>query len=180
MISHASLLIQILLASHLNTLIDTIAQLRIDTFKEYPYLYSGTLEGERDFLQTYNEHQHEMVGQATVDGTLAGILTGKPLSIFPEATDLFKKEGLNPEEYYYFGEIIILSDFKNKSVDTQLFNNLEQQVKQWGYTKACLMIATDQQNHSMRPASYEDYEASLCKRLGYVKTTITISLTWPP
>jgi hypothetical protein len=48
-----SLLLQIFLAPQLDFLIDTIGQLRLETYKDYPYFYYGTLELEREYLQLY-------------------------------------------------------------------------------------------------------------------------------
>ena len=38
----------------LNNYIDNIARLRIEVFRDFPYLYDGTMEYERNYLQTYS------------------------------------------------------------------------------------------------------------------------------
>ncbi|MEK9766417.1 MAG: GNAT family N-acetyltransferase, partial [Thalassolituus sp.] len=39
--------------SDIATFLDDIAALRIQVFREFPYLYEGTAEYEKNYLQTY-------------------------------------------------------------------------------------------------------------------------------
>ena len=41
--------------------LDGLGRLRISVFREYPYLYDGTLEYERDYLKTYARSQESLV-----------------------------------------------------------------------------------------------------------------------
>src|SRR5262245_61817705 len=41
--------------------LDALGRLRITVFREYPYLYDGTLAYEREYLQTYVNSAHSLV-----------------------------------------------------------------------------------------------------------------------
>lgn len=173
-----SLLLQIFLAPQLDFLIDTIGQLRLETYKDYPYFYYGTLELEREYLQLYNESKDGMVAQAEIDGKLAGVLTGKPLCAFEQAAQFFEDAGYDPKEYYYFGEIIVIPQFRRLGIARKLFAMLEQKIRELGYKKVCFMIIDEQEIDSLKPENYED-PTLLSMHLGYSKMNIVMSHDWP-
>ena len=55
----------------INPYIDALAQLRIDVFREYPYLYDGEMEYERRYLQTFGQAPDSLL-VVVLDGEAVG------------------------------------------------------------------------------------------------------------
>lgn len=164
-----------------SSMLDTVSQLRMEAFKEYPYLYEGDKDYESHYTNIYTQEQ-AIVVKAIVDGNLAGIITGIPLvedaKNFPEETEIFMQHNFDPNGFYYIGEVIVLSQHKLKNIGTQLFKKLEQQAYEWGYRNFCLVTIEHEKNHPLRPLDYQDSD-SFFQKLGYVKTEIKIPAKYP-
>src|SRR5690606_26711787 len=64
---------------------DDLAALRIEVFRDFPYLYDGDRDYERRYLTTYLEAPGAVVVGAVADGALVGAATGSPLTQHEEA-----------------------------------------------------------------------------------------------
>ena len=63
----------------LDAALDDVAGLRIDVFRAWPYLYDGSLDYERRYLENYADNDAAVLVGA-FDGTkLVGAATGTPL-----------------------------------------------------------------------------------------------------
>ena len=83
--------------------LDPLAGLRLNIFREYPYLYDGQLEDERRYLSGYADQG--LVLLALDAGRVAGAITGMPLAKESEAfVAPFRNAGLAPEQFYYIGD----------------------------------------------------------------------------
>ncbi len=93
------------LAPHL----DALGRLRIAVFREYPYLYDGTLEYERAYLQSYLDSPRSLVVLAFDGDEVIGATTCVPLADEgPEFQAPFLASGIPVEQVCYFGESILL------------------------------------------------------------------------
>ncbi|MDN3504706.1 MAG: hypothetical protein P0S95_03925 [Rhabdochlamydiaceae bacterium] len=63
----------------LKDLLPHIAKLRIEVFKEFPFLYEGTVEEEMPSLKKYFDMNDGLVVVATSDNKIVGLSTGYPL-----------------------------------------------------------------------------------------------------
>ena len=68
-----------LTGSDVLNVLDELAHLRIQVFREFPYLYDGDLTYERDYLQTYADSPNAVVVIARNQGRVIGASTGLPL-----------------------------------------------------------------------------------------------------
>ena len=59
--------------------VEDLAKLRIKVFREYPYLYDGDLDYEKDYLATYLDSERSLVGLTFSNHKLVGATT----CIFP-------------------------------------------------------------------------------------------------
>src|SRR3990167_4137978 len=86
--------------------IEAVSRLRIQIFKEYPYLYEGELDYERRYMQGYTSDDKAMIAIARVDGILAGVSTGIPLvsdsEIVSDAKKVFSQENIDIGDFYYY------------------------------------------------------------------------------
>jgi GNAT superfamily N-acetyltransferase len=162
--------------------IETVSKLRIEAFKEYPYLYMGELDYERQYMRGYTKDDRAMIAIATCDGKLAGISTGIPLTsdseIVSEAKIIFLNENIDIEDYYYYGELIILPEFKGKGILTKLLSAQDELIRSWGYKHACGLTVVREDNHPLKPAGYKS-PYKIGERLGYKRTNIRTQFDWP-
>ncbi len=159
-----------------------IALQRITAFKEFPYLYFGNYEYEKNYLKTFGNDAHDAVAIAFCGGKPVGLLTGMALvnfeSTMPGTVAGFTEVQLDPSLFYYFGEVIVLPEFQNKGIGKQLFNALEAHAHTVGYELFSFMTVIRSDDHPQRPSNYfsPDY---IWNQLGYYKTSIVVPLDWP-
>ena len=162
--------------------IDFIAQLRIVTFKEFPYLYQGNLEYEKKYLSGYSSTENSMIAIAWIDNKIAGISTGIPLisdsDIVAGAKDLFIKHQINPENYYYYGETIILPKYRGLGLSKKIFSAQDKKAKDLGFHYACMMTVIREMNHPLIPSDYKSPEP-LWRKLGFAKNGLKATFNWP-
>jgi GNAT superfamily N-acetyltransferase len=146
-----------------------LAQLRITVFRDWPYLYDGTLAYEQDYLAKF-AHARDAVVVAARDGdTIVGVATASPLR---EHTDkfapLFADRGFDPNRIFYFGESVLLAAYRGRGI-----GHAEAQARKCSaggkpYTHSAFCGVVRPTDHPARPASYVRLDAFWAKR-GYVK-----------
>ena len=72
--------VRALTGAELEAHLDDVARLRIAVFRDWPYLYDGTLDYERAYLTTYRDNP----GALLVGAFDAGLLVGASTSTFME------------------------------------------------------------------------------------------------
>lgn len=159
--------------------IDLIAQWRIEYFREFPYLYQGNLDYERKYLRHYALDPKATVIVARHQNEILAAVTGIPLSsetsIIADLKHLHKDVSL--DEYYYLGEIIIPPRFRRIGLMRSLCEKQELIVKEWGFSKMCLLTVDREKDHPLAPANYKSSDDKFA-HLGYHKTNMTIELHW--
>ena len=111
--------------------------MRIVVFRAFPYLYDGDFAYERRYLKTYMESPGAVVVGAYEGRQLVGAATGSPLADhFSEFSEPFAKAGLAPEQYFYFGESVLLPAFRGRGVGVRFFDEREQAAQEKAKKKA--------------------------------------------
>ncbi len=86
--------------------LDELAELRIRIFRDYPYLYDGSAEYERDYLDRYARSKQSVVVLAMEYNRLIGAATGLPLNdADPEFVAPFERHGPPPRAGVLFWRI---------------------------------------------------------------------------
>lgn len=159
---------------------DDLARLRIGVFREFPYLYDGTIEHEREYLATYANSQGAVVVLALDDGKVVGMSTGIPMA---SETDEVKKPfiaaGYNPARIFYFGESVLLPQYRGQGAGVRFFEEREAQAKRVGGFDYCTFCAVERPvDHPRRPADYKPLNRFWENR-GYVhKPELSTTFTW--
>ncbi len=73
--------VRLLTGQEIISVLPFIAQQRIAAFREYPYLYLGTMETESPYLVLYSGWKDTAVALAYLDDKPVGLLTGMPYKI---------------------------------------------------------------------------------------------------
>lgn len=150
--------------------LDELGKLRIAVFREFPYLYDGTLEYERDYLQTYVRSAGSLV-VLVVDGqrNVVGATTCLPLrDEGPEFQQPFIQAGYDVEEVCYFGESILLPPLRGKGYGKAFFQRREAHVQRLGLRYSAFCAVDRPQDHPLRPADYRPLDSFWISQ-GYTK-----------
>lgn len=145
-----------------------LAALRITVFREYPYLYDGSEAYEREYLQRYFDCPECVFVLAWDGDRLAGASTGLPMR--HEVADFrrpFEAVGLDPGGVFYFGESMLLPDYRGRGVGHRFFDEREAWVRGLGgfrFTAFCAVVRPA--GHPLRPADYRPHDDFWAKR-GY-------------
>lgn len=94
----------------IEAVLPVLARLRIDVFREFPYLYDGDLAYEEAYLRSYIDAAECLVVLLEDDeGDVVGATTGLPMTLADPAFRVpFEKAGHDLDGIFYFGESIIL------------------------------------------------------------------------
>lgn len=162
--------------------IEQAAKLRLSEFKEFPYLYVGNMDAERKYLTCYSQDSHSIFAIAFCNNEIAGITTGIPLinnaGVTTNMPEIFKKNGFNPQDYYYCGEFIVLPKYRGQGIAKQLFTAQSDYIKKCGYKSLFLMTVDREPNHPLKPKDYVSTDP-LWEKLGFVKTHMKLQQSWP-
>ena len=97
--------------------LDALAALRLEGFRDWPYLYEGTLDYERQYLCTYANCPQALCVLAMADGKVVGASTALPLCDEPpEVQAPFLATGWDITRVFYFGESVLLRSFRGLGV----------------------------------------------------------------
>lgn len=149
--------------------LDDLARLRIAVFRDYPYLYEGDLGYEHRYLATYLQSPGAVVIGAYDGGELVGAATASPLTDhFEEFAEPFAARGLDPADYFYFGESVLRKTCRGRGVGVRFFEEREKAARAAGYGACVFSSVVRPVDHPMRPAGYVPLDAFWKKR-GYAR-----------
>ena len=114
----------------LMTYLHSIAKLRMDVFREYPFLEEPDLSLETVQLKQYLMSK-EAIGVLVFDNTtLVGASLGIPLALEKaEIQKPFRDRGDDTSTYYYFAESVLLKPYRNRGIGHHFFDVREAHVK---------------------------------------------------
>ncbi|WBO60379.1 GNAT family N-acetyltransferase [Acidocella sp. MX-AZ03] len=94
-----------------------LARLRIEVFREFPYLYDGDEAHERDYLQTYVRVKGAAIVLARIGERIVGAATCLPLSAETQAVKTpFLEAGIDISDIFYFGESVLEKAYRGRGL----------------------------------------------------------------
>ena len=149
--------------------IDGLGRLRIAVFREYPYLYDGSLEYEREYLKSYLNSPRSLVALVLEGGEVVGATTCVPMADEgPEFQEAFVKAGHDLGGICYFGESILLPAYRGRGLGREFFRRREAHARSLGMKIATFCAVDRAEDHPLRPAGYQPLDR-LWSGQGYVK-----------
>ncbi len=150
--------------------LDALGALRIAVFREFPYLYEGTLEYERAYLHTYAACPRSLVVLAIDNGSVVGATTCLPMAdAEPEFQSAFRSAGYNLDAICYFGESILLPAFRGQGVGREFFRRRESHAVRLGGIRLTAFCAVNRpEDHPRRPPGHRPLDA-FWRGMGYVR-----------
>lgn len=160
---------------------DDLAALRITVFRDFPYLYEGTVAYEKTYLETYARAGRSFLFAVYDGDRMVGATTALPLT--DETGDVqqpFRDAGYDLDTIFYFGESLLLPAYRGLGLGHRFFDEREAHARQFGqYTLTCFCAVQRPGDHRLRPADYQPLDAFWTKR-GYRRAPNLRSLfEWP-
>lgn len=175
----AALRIERLEGAGLLARLDDLARLRITVFRDWPYLYEGDLDYERQYLQRYARARSGTIVVALDGEAVVGAATA--LALEEEADYVqapFKAAGLDLAPIFYFGESVLLKQYRGHGIGVAFFHEREAAARRHGKRFCCFCGVQRPADHPLKPADYVPLDAFWGKR-GYVRRPdLVASFTW--
>lgn len=159
---------------------DDLARLRIGVFREFPYLYDGNVEHEREYLSTYSNAEGSVIVLALDQGQVVGMSTGIPMrSETDEVKAPFIQAGYDPEKIFYFGESVLDRKYRGHGAGVSFFKEREAHAKKLGGFDYCTFCAVERPiNHPRRPSDYVPLNSFWEKRGYNHRPDLNTTFTW--
>lgn len=154
----------------ITTVFEDLATLRITVFRDFPYLYDGTFDYEMEYLKIYSLAKKSFLFAVYDEGKMVGATTCIPLVDESNEVRLpFEKQGLTIDSIFYFGESILLKEYRGLGLGHRFFDEREAHARSFGNFKTTCFCAVDRgENHPLQPENYRPNDAFWLKR-GYQK-----------
>lgn len=160
--------------------LDEVAALRIAVFREWPYLYDGDRDYERDYLAAYAASPESVCVLAFDQGRVVGASTGLPLADDQAAFQRpFLDRGEDVSRIFYFGESVLLPAYRGRGFGHAFFDHREAHARALKRFDIAAFCAVDRDpDDPRRPAWHRGNETFWAKR-GYTRREgMTMSLDW--
>lgn len=105
--------VRALTGAALEAALEDVARLRIAVFRDWPYLYDGSLDYERDYLQTYRDSPGALLVGAFDGDRLVGASTSTPMEDHAEGFGAaLAGVGLALDQILYGAESVVLPPYR--------------------------------------------------------------------
>ncbi len=157
-----------------------LARLRTEVFRAFPYLYEGSEDYEVSYLRTYAQSPESLFVLA-LDGTrIVGASTGVPMA---DAPDVFRAPfvaaGIDPAGVFYFGESVLLAQYRGRGLGVRFFEEREAYARRLGRFDWCAFCAVERpKDHPLRPAGYVPLDDFWGKRGYEHRAALRTVLEW--
>jgi GNAT superfamily N-acetyltransferase len=147
--------------------IGDLAALRIAVFAAYPYLYDGDAAYEAEYLKEFIAAPDAVLVAAFDGARIVGAATASPMWAQKDAfREPFESRGIDTSRLFYFGESVLLPEYRGHGIGHAFFDHREAQARSCGATAATFAAVIRPVDHPARPAGYVPLDAFWIKR-GY-------------
>jgi len=162
-----SLEVRVLAGAEILAAIDDLARLRMTVFAEWPYLYDGDPAYEEEYLREFVQAEHAVLVAACDGPRIVGAATAWPMAA--QDADFkapFDACGIDVARLFYFGESVLLADYRGRGIGHAFFDHREAQARACGADAACFAAVIRAPGHPARPTGHVPLDAFWGKR-GY-------------
>lgn len=161
--------IQVVTGSEVLPWLHDLAALRIRVFREFPYLYDGSMAYEREYLTEYADSERGLIVLALDGPQVVGCSTGLPLTeADPAFAKPFADHGRTIEDVFYFGESVLENGYRGHGLGHRFFDEREAHAAGLGYPVTAFCAVARPPDHPLRPDNYRPLDVFWNKR-GYRK-----------
>jgi GNAT superfamily N-acetyltransferase len=149
---------------------EDLARLRIEVFRDWPYLYDGNKEYEQGYIRTYVSAPHSVLIAALDGDRVVGASTALPMSqAMTECRMPFEAAGYDIGRIFYFGESVLLKPYRGQGVGVRFFEEREAAAMAHGEIDITAFCAVERPaDHPLKPKDHVPLDEFWARR-GYVK-----------
>jgi GNAT superfamily N-acetyltransferase len=161
--------------------VDILAQLRIKVFYEYPYLYEGTFDYEKNYLEKYFSSPSSFV--VLLKDLVKDQWIGATTSILAsDIEDSLQKslEGLELDlrEIFYFGESVLLPEYRGRGFGKVFFAERERFARSIKGIRLLAFCSVEREAaHPLRTKDYRNLD-SFWRAQKFQPLNIRATLSW--
>lgn len=156
-----------------------LAHLRMIVFRDWPYLYDGTLAYEQQYLNKFAAAKGAVCIAAYDGDDIVGASTGGPMvETDAEFSQPFIAAGWDPRRIFYCGESVLLKSHRGFGLGHAFFEGREAQAHRLGgftHSTFCRVLRPD--DHPLKPKDYVPLDGFWTKR-GYAPVDIFADFDW--
>jgi GNAT superfamily N-acetyltransferase len=145
-----------------------LARLRIIVFRDWPYLYDGTIAYEEKYLAKLAAAKGAVCVIARDGLEIVGASTAAPMiEHADEFAEPFEKAGYDISKIFYCGESVLLKSHRGHGLGNAFFDHREAQARRLGgftHSTFCRVVRPD--DHPLKPKDYRPLDDFWRKR-GY-------------
>lgn len=145
-----------------------LASLRIRVFRDFPYLYDGTVAYEEAYLKTYVACPESVVVLVLDGEAVVGATTGVPMAAESDAfRQPFEAQNIDPARVFYCAESVLLPEYRGRGVYRRFFTEREGHAERLGGFELLTFCCVQRpENHPLRPADHQPLDP-VWRRFGY-------------
>ncbi|UPG71863.1 GNAT family N-acetyltransferase [Roseomonas gilardii subsp. gilardii] len=161
-----------------------LSRLRVAVFRDWPYLYEGNPEREEDYLAAYAGRPDAAAVLAFATGErgeeVVGAATCQPMAeTHDKVREAFRAAGLDPAEFCYFGESVLLAPYRGQGIGVRFFQGREAHARALGLRRAAFVGVRRDPADPRRPAGHVPLDAFWAKRGYRHHPEIVVRMDWP-
>ncbi len=158
---------------------NALAKLRIEVFRDYPYLYQGSIAYEEKYLDTFSQSEESIIVVAFDGSEVIGVSTGIPLKCEPDEVKQPWLDGAGDiSNIFYFSESVLKKNYRGQGIGVKFFEAREQWAKQLNYEIATFCGVVRADNHPDKPADYIALDNFWTKRGYQKKEGFVCKMSW--
>ena len=172
--------VAVLTGAQLTPALPELARLRITVFRDFPYLYDGTLAYEEAYLAKFAAGCGAVCVVAYDGNVIVGASTGAPMAEHAsEFGQPFRAKGYDVRTIFYCSESVLLKSHRGHGLGHTFFDEREAHARRLGgFTKSTFSSVVRPADHPLRPADYRPLDGFWTKR-GYAKADgLVASYSW--
>lgn len=157
----------------------SLAQLRIEVFRAFPYLYDGCVAYEESYLREFAASEGAVLVAAFDGPSIVGAATASPIRTQKAAFSApFQDRGFDIDRLFYFQESVLLPSYRGRGIGHAFFEGREDRARAEGATHATFCAVVRPPDHPLRPDGYRPLDAFWSAR-GYAPLPgLTTTLFW--
>lgn len=175
----SELRIESLAGQQIASQLDALAALRIRVFRDWPYLYEGTVDYERHYLDMYLRCPRSLAVLVWEGEDCVGASTVLPLADAPrDMQQPFLDAGMALDDIDYFGESVLLKRYRGRGLGVKFFELREAHARALGLQRCAFCAVERPLDHPARPADHVPNDTFWTHR-GYTRQPqLLTTLNW--
>lgn len=174
-----SLVVRRLAGNEIAARLADLGRLRIAVFADYPYLYDGDAAYEADYVREFAAAPDAVLVAAFDGERIVGAATASPMHAQkPEFRAPLEARGIDTGEVFYFGESVLLGDYRGRGIGHAFFDHREDAARKAGAGAAMFAAVIRPADHPARPADYRPLDEFWRKRAYAPVEGLISELAW--